>query len=755
MRLLVCLNVLVWCVLCLGAQPPELRQMAERIVPVVAIPDTEAEFFAAWNLNAPGLETVKAAVQAGDYDHARVALKNYFLARRTPPWKRNHWDMPAQPAGKPEDHSRFAEGEKVLTHQFAAGGYEVDFGEKIDWNYFPKTLPDGRIDYEYPVTHTINRFGHLAYVLGPLYWFSHDERYAREFADEVTDFVLSYPAPEKYTSDAPGPWRQLTAAAPLNGTWLDAYNYFLPSESFTPQAHAVMLKGFVEKARFAVRNPNAVNRYMIQLAGIYNVGAYFPELREAAALREFAVHAMECAVDDEFYPDSISKELCPGYHGGSRGAINRIIESAALMGYETPQKLFDGVKATYDVYPLLATPQWGLPRFGDTWSAGDIQKVFAAVEGRYDDPVYTWFATSRKQGTPPEFISTRMPWAGFYVMRSGWEPEALYLCMDAGPMGRDHWHEDFNNFECYAYGESLISEVGIYSYTQSKWNQYFRSSHAHNTVICDGYSQKRGGTGPFEVDTPRENDWHSDEVFDLAWGVYDGKWSAFDDYRGKNPTDLVATHRRDICFVKNSYWIICDRLASAGEHLWSQLFHFMPDRTVVAPDDASAGTDDPGRANIRIIQVDPVRAQPISGREEEPPQGWYSAEQGEIEPAAMLSYDQTATDTARYDTILLPLPPGVEADISVERLPVRDAEGNSVTADDVCALRIVTPAGTDYFINDLRQSEIGPANGMLKRAGPVVTDCRAAVVRLDPQGTVIAASAAGATTLTLEGKALR
>lgn len=67
-----------------------------------------------------------------------------------------------------------------------------------------------------------------------------------------------------------------------------------------------------------------------------------------------------------------------------------------------------------------------------------------------------------------------------------------------------------------------------------------------------------------------------------------------------------------------------------------------------------AGTTDANRANVVLIQADPVPAQIIKGRED-PPQGWHSPGHGKLEPAPVISFDQTASDTAAYDTVVFPL----------------------------------------------------------------------------------------------------
>lgn len=738
-----------------ATQPPEIRAMAERLVPKVRVGD-DADFFAAWNLDYPGMEAVKAGVEAGDLAATKAALKEYFLDRRRPKWRSNHWEMPTKPKGRAEEHSRYQQGEEILAHKFS--GYQ--FGEKIDWNCYPKKKPDGTPDTEYspsPVT-----FRHATNVLGRLYWYSLDEKYAKEFVDEVTDFVTRYPAPEKYKSHGPCMWSRLRAVSPLCGTWFDCYNYFLRSKHFTPSAHAIMLRGFIEKARYAVRNPDRVNRYLVQLRGIYAMGCYFPELKQANGFRELAIAAMAAGIKDEFYPDTASKELCPGYQGMYLSALYGFVENSKVMGYDAPPEMKNAFESCADFYTKIATPLHGLPQFGDTGSKRPMTKVFRNnIVPFVDKASFRWFASRRKEGKPPEFESIRLPWAGFYVMRSGWDEKALYLCFDAGPLGKGHFHEDFNNFECYAYGERLVADMGVYSYTFTEWRQYFVSSLAHNVVLVDGLGQNRAGTprrpGLWTTDRPRKHDWHSDEVFDLAWGYYDAKWVDWRDSGhwfnryGKDKTVDLATHRRDICFVKNRYWVISDRLKADGEHKYSQLFHLEPGRAAEAASDGRAGTCDPKRVNITIVQADTVPARIIEGREE-PIHGWCALGGFNKKPAPVLSFDQTAKDGAYYDTVLLPLDVGRRPDMKVTRVRVRDDTGKHVPSEHVCAIRIETAEGTDYYINDLRQKELGPLNGQIKTTGPIQTDARAVVVRLKQDGSLFRASAVGGTFVKLDGR---
>ena len=110
--------------------------------------------------------------------------------------------------------------------------------------------------------------------------------------------------------------------------------------------------------------------------------------------------------------------------------------------------------------------------------------------------------------------------------------------------------------------------------------------------------------------------------------------------------------------------------------------------------------------------------------------------------------------TAVYDTIVLPLDVGHKPSVRVARLPFGGEAGNELTVHDLCALRIDTDHGVDYLLNDLRQEEIGPAGGRVKNAGPVQTDARTVVIRLDTNGKLQKVSAVGASFVKLDDRTI-
>jgi hypothetical protein len=210
-----------------------------------------------------------------------------------------------------------------------------------------------------------------------------------------------------------------------------------------------------------------------------------------------------------------------------------------------------------------------------------------------------------------------------------------------------------------------------------------------------------------------------------------------------------------MCFVKDRYWVVSDRLVAKGEHKYSQLFHFEPGRTAETVGQGRARTTDEDHPNMLVVQADPVAVQILEGQEDPVPRGWQAPGGFKKQPAPVAIFEQTSMDRAHFDTVLYPVDVGRAASVHVERLPVRDTAGGAIVAAKVRALRIDTDEGTDYYINDLRQREIGPANKRVKIAGPVETDARAAVVGLDPHGQLLKASAVGASFIKLHAETIR
>ncbi|MCK4628459.1 MAG: hypothetical protein KAT56_05615, partial [Sedimentisphaerales bacterium] len=208
---------------CLEAKEPNKQRLApERL-------------FSLLNLNTPGMEKVKAAAQARDFNRAEEELLNYMRNRenvRTQiPWRK-----------RLEHKGRYARKEEIiiaddaLKHLF--GGHPGDhrrlfpaqqFGKDIDWK------SDAVKDREWIWHLNMMPFWR---TLAKTYWHTGDEKYARGFFRQINDWVVKNPPDGNHTT-----WRRIDAGIRMAGPWQDAYFHFLASSSLTPPVHTHILLG--------------------------------------------------------------------------------------------------------------------------------------------------------------------------------------------------------------------------------------------------------------------------------------------------------------------------------------------------------------------------------------------------------------------------------------------------------------------------------------------------------------------------------
>jgi hypothetical protein len=176
-----------------------------------------------------------------------------------------------------------------------------------------------------------------------------------------------------------------------------------------------------------------------------------------------------------------------------------------------------------------------------------------------------------------------------------------------------------------ANGRTVLVDPGTCTYTGSKeLRDWFRSSHAHNTITVDGQSSSMPD-GPFTWKTKAQcslKKWRAEKSWDFICGQHDGY----------NP----ATVKREILFIKGEYWIVRDTLISSVEHRVDVRFHY----------DSQAGT------SLKIECFG-------NGRwiEEE---GFVSHCYGQKEAAKALSFSATLKGGAEVVSFLLPQKPGTD-----------------------------------------------------------------------------------------------
>ena len=481
------------------------------------------------------------------------------------------------------DESTFAKADQIIEHIIQ--GHE--FGPDIDWSADPTHYREW--------TYAINRFYHWR-MLCNAYWESGLEKYAKEFCDQLVDWVRKNPVPLFTSGNGSYTWRTIECGIRQSTTWPDCLYRVLGSDSFTPEVAATMTKSMVEHAQHLMAWPMGGNWLTMESNGLGTIGILLPEFKEAQEWRDTAMARMYAELDIQVYPDGAQFELTTGYHQVSLNNFLGIARTAKLNEIPIPEDYYAKLRRMFEYNLFVQMPNARTPGLNDGGMGSVLDSMATAYE-LYEDPVFEWAATRGALGTPPDHTSHFFPYAGQMAMRSSWEPDAHYLLMDAGPYGSGHQHEDNLSIVVYALGKLHIIDPGNYRYDSSPWRRYTIDTPAHNTIMVDGLPQRRRGLrSEYVVKEPiATNTWLTSEKLDYGSGLYD---------KGYGPKrDVKVAHRREIVFVKPSYWLVVDTLsrleaaptavAGEGEHAYESLFHFDADEAEIDTDGVTVRTIDP------------------------------------------------------------------------------------------------------------------------------------------------------------------
>ncbi|NQT53353.1 heparinase II/III family protein [bacterium] len=600
------------------------------------------------------------------------------------------------------DGDAFAKADQICRHILQGH----DLGPDIDWSADPTHYREW--------TYGINRFYHWR-TLAEAYWDSGDEKYAREFADQLVDWVRKNPVPLHVSGNGSYTWRTIECGIRQSTTWPDSLYRVLGSKSFTPAVAATMTMSMVEHARHLMKWPMSGNWLTMESNGLGTLGILLPEFKEAAAWRKTAFDRMYAELDNQVYPDGAQIELTTGYHQVSLRNFLGLARTAKLNSLPLPADYFAKLRRMFEYNLYVQMPDSRTPGLNDGGMGSILWSMETALE-LYEDPLFEWAATGGARGQAPDHTSHHFPYAGQMVMRSGWQPTAHYLLMDAGPFGHGHQHEDKLSLVVHALGKVHIIDPGNYRYDSSPWRRYTIGTFAHNTLLVDGQPQRRRGRRKsYVVKEPLPtNTWLASDRLDYAAGQYDQGYGA------GNKIEII--HRREVVFVKpttpgaaDGYWLVVDTLAGKGEHLYESLFHFDADEAEVegtavrtidpTPNCLIAAAPQPG-LSVRIVkgQTEPHVQGFIAAQKWRPSWKHPKAappEHGKREiPTAVFALKAKAP--ARIVCVIYPCPQGQTPAVSVEDV---------TEADGPVRARITLPDGTT--------DEITVARGaVVRRAAP-------------------------------------
>lgn len=510
----------------------------------------------------------------------------------------------------PQAENRLIEkADRLLVGRFDLLGLRnLYFGSPIDWQLEPvsgKRAPlvhwsrlnylDANVIGDKKIVWELNRHQYLS-TLGQAYWLTSDERYAKAFVAQLVSWMDHNP-PKLGIN-----WASCLEVGFRAISWIWAFHFFKDSAALTSEIFLRALKFLSLHARHLESYLSTYFSPNTHLTGealaLFYLGTMLPEFRAAARWREAGRRILLEQLPRHVLSDGVYFEQSSYYHRYTTDFYTHFLILSLANGESPAPEVAVKLEQLLDHLLYITRPDGTTPFFGDDDGgrlvmldqrpANDFRASLATGASLFQRGDYKQIAGEAGEetlwllGTPglanfdrltgqaPAQQSVAFADGGYYVMRDGWTPEANYLLLDCGPHGMNncgHAHADVLAFELAARGKTLLVDPGTYTYTGSKeLRDWFRSTAAHNALTVDGESSSVSA-GPFSwrsIARAKTEAWISRERFDYFSGKHDG-------YERLLPP---VSHSRSVLFLKHDYWVMRDRLSTAGTHRYDLWFHF-------------------------------------------------------------------------------------------------------------------------------------------------------------------------------------
>ncbi|MDH7602145.1 MAG: alginate lyase family protein [Armatimonadota bacterium] len=647
------------------------------------------EFFSNFDLDLPALAKVKAAVAAKDWDTACREFLNHMESRRD-----IFPEEDATPGLRVPPGFDKREADLVVQQKWPAqDGTIVDLGP--DWNYHATWPTLGGVG--------LTRTG----LMKPLAWAysaTGDPKYARAWNDMLISLFRNYPSPLKSgvikgegkirPTVPPGisgsMWDSISIAARLHHETF--YNRFRKSPLFTQDVRIAWWANMADMANCLERMEAGGNWTTQNTSSLFSLGMKYPEFKKSKQWFAMGFEGIKQNLLDNTFPDGALREATTGYHSFSLGMFFDTITRAKQMGLEVSEDHMKRLEAMFNYSMYSTQPDWTLPVWGDTNRPIDQTAQILRGGEYFNRPDMIWVGTKGKRGTKPAHDSIAFSEAGYFIMRSGWDPSARYLVTRNG-FSQSHYHHDQLSVIVQAYGSDLLPDMGVYTYGTPECNELVKTT-SHSTISVDGA--------------------------DILPGVGENKWSTlpgFDYFDGTSPgyKDIPGVrHRRRIVFVKPDYWVVADDVTGDGEHSAVQYWHFAPGALDVDQKSGVVRTTNKTGGNIAIIPLSLSSAVPVNIGE-----GLYAVNWEKCTKAPVAKYEKRGLLPHSFLTVLYPYPAEKPFDAKARQL----AAGTNRSR----VAEITTPRSVDYVAfgeGNARISVSGVGFDLVGEAGFVRTDAK-------------------------------
>lgn len=447
--------------------------------------------------------------------------------------------------------------------------------------------------------------------LGKAYFITKNEKYAKTWVEQVTDWIKKNPLEEKSLRGLT--WRRIEAGIRCEN-WIKSWEYFKNSKSITPEFFSQFLNSLYQHAEYinsGFNNHSKISNWgILEFQGLFNVAAFMTDFDQSETWRKSATEKLDYCASIQVLPDGTQWEQSPMYHNEVFHCLMNVVLLGKTLNISIPESI---EKKVFDM--AWANVQWQKPNYhqpliGDSDDT-DLRGILTLAAYLYNDgglksrayselDYESLFILGENRGKlyaaipsqAPQFLSYYQPSSGDMFMRSSWDKDASYLHFDMKMIGCGHAHDDLLHISLFAHNRDYLVDGGRYTYVESDKRKFFKMSTGHNGLGVDDLTN-----------SVYSSSW--DSKFNAkSEGLFTKITPLFDYAEAQNIgyhrlEDPVTTKRR-VLYLKPDLWLLFDSFRAKESHKYSLFFNF-PNKKVNA--DANKITTTYGNDDLVIEPI--------------------------------------------------------------------------------------------------------------------------------------------------------
>ncbi len=567
---------------------------------------TDSEFFDLIDYDYFKNEKIQLALEKKDTLLAKKEIIKYFNTRTTSKYFFNAKSIK-------ESVKDFVNRYPLEKNEILARSDEYinTYGSDVNWILPSKDLI-GR--QQNPNTIRFLARQSIAWDIAMSYHLTNKIGYLSIFLSQIRDFIDDYESgrTEAGRNDV---FERFYAGHRLRNL-LMVHNSLLSSPDYNFNDQIFMIKVFLlHGARLydSCKKFHWGNHQLHGLAGLYEMTIMYPEFTVMNNWNDRAKEVIMEHISTEIKPDGFQFERASHYFKLDILNYFRISQISKLNNITLDNLFLSRFKKMFDAILKLSMPNKNLPVLQDAQdeynstklntdnrfnqlSSNNIAELKDPSESSYmslgtlifNEPIYRFFADDifphefywffpkeridsyKKINTKiPEIKSVSLDSSKYYVMRSGWGIDDLYMVIDGGlaKYKPDHTHGGILGIIAYANGEVILPNYRV-RYSSPSYRT-MKNSLVKNVAICDNILQgkdwisnhARTGFGIWDkLPKPTVDLWYTGSDFDIFSGTHNGY------------SEIGVDYSRSVIFFKPDSWLIIDKFKSNDYHKYQQIW---------------------------------------------------------------------------------------------------------------------------------------------------------------------------------------